>query len=77
MNRRTFITGLLFVPLGVFFMLLFSMMDAFQLSTGLKWLGVALMIGGPFVFWEILPAWTDREDGVPDHGLGTEEPADP
>ena len=77
MNRRTFIAGLLFVPVGLLLMLLFSVLDAFQLSSGLKWLGVALMIGGPLVFWEILPAWTDREDGAHDHDLGTEEPVNP
>lgn len=61
MNLRTFIMGLLFVPLGVFLMLFFSMPSTSQMATVFTWLGVALMIGGPLFFWEILPVWTERD----------------
>jgi hypothetical protein len=75
MNLRTFIMGLLFESIGVFVLLYFSMMANFQSSNVLQWLGVALMMGGPLVFWEILPLWTERE-GVEDaHDLINKEPA--
>jgi len=61
MNLRTFIMGLIFVPIGIFLMLFFSVIDNFQMSNVFKWLGVALMIGGPLLFWEIIPVWNEKE----------------
>jgi hypothetical protein len=54
MNRRFFLIGLLLVPIGVVLLLYFSI-TAHPYSTTLKWLGVGVMIGGPFVCWEVLP----------------------
>ena len=54
MNRRLFLTGLLMVPIGMALLLYFSA-SAHPYATALKWLGVGVMIGGPFVCWEVLP----------------------
>lgn len=54
MNRRLFLTGLLLVPIGMALLLYFSA-SAHPSATTLKWLGVCVMIGGPFVCWELLP----------------------
>jgi len=69
--------GLLFESIGIFLLLYFSMMANFQRSNVFQWLGVALMMGGPLVFWEILPLWTEREGVERAHVIINKEPAPP
>jgi hypothetical protein len=66
MNRRIFLIGLLLVPVGVALLLYFSV-TVHPYSTGLKWLGVGVMIGGPFVCWELLPDLVDPHEGDDAH----------
>ena len=54
MNRRFFLIGLLLVLIGAVLLLYFSI-TVHPYSMVLKWLGVVVMIGGPFLCWEVLP----------------------
>ena len=54
MNRRDFFIGLILTSIGMFLILFFDTIEDLRTSTAFKWLGVALMIGGPLAFWEII-----------------------
>ncbi len=56
MRLRRFLLGLLVTGVGMGLMLLFSGGRGLPESDGGKWLGVVLLIGGPVVFWELLPS---------------------
>jgi hypothetical protein len=60
MRLRRFLLGLLVTGAGMGLLLLFSGGHGLPESDGGKWLGVGLMIGGPVVFWELLPPGKPR-----------------
>ena len=54
MNFKDLLKGFIFESIGVFLMLFFRLENNTPFSL-IKWLGIVIMIGGPLVFWEILP----------------------
>jgi hypothetical protein len=61
LKLKDFILGLIFVPVGILIMLFFSFYDDSTIYRVLRWIGVALMIGGPLLFWELIPMWKEKE----------------
>ena len=61
MKLKDFLMGLIFVPFGIIIMLFFSFYDDSTSNILLSWVGVALMIGGPLLFWELIPMWKEKE----------------
>ena len=61
MKLKDFLLGLIFVLVGILIMLFFSFYDDSTLNIILRWVGVALMIGGPLLFWELIPMWKEKE----------------
>lgn len=59
MSLRNFLIGLIFVLMGMVVMLVFSVESGWSSAEVVKWLGVVLLIGGPLLFWEILPLGTE------------------
>jgi hypothetical protein len=60
MRLKRFLLGLLTTGAGMALILLFSGGHGLPESDSGKWLGVVLLIGGPVVFWELLPPGKPR-----------------